>query len=350
MRGLMMSEMSPYERVMAAYKGEDFDCFPALTPTSIVTRELMRGANAYFPSAHLNQIDTFNLSEAGYTQLGFDSISPYFSIHLEAEALGCTVDWQDKYGMPQVIKKPLKNIENYSLPNNYIDNKQFSTFISIITKLNKKYNKKVPIIGKVVGPWTLAYHLFGVDNLILKTIIEPDLIKAFIREISKCPIEFAKRQFEAGADFVVWADHVTEDLVSPQIYKEFVLPIHQEAVEELKSYGPLILHVCGNLQDRIPEISKSKMQMLHIDSRNDFKSSSQKVSGEMRLVGFLNNPYLLRKGTVLEVHNETMRLLKEGVTFVAPECAIPFAVPNNNLIELSKTLHANNRSIINKIS
>lgn len=345
-----MINMTPYERVMAAYNGQEFDCFPAISPTSIVTRELMERVNAFFPSAHLNQIDTFNLAEAGYTQLGFDSISPYFSIHLEAEALGCKIDWQDKFGMPQVISKPLKSIENFSLPKNFIENRQFSEFISIISRLNKKYNKRVPIIGKVVGPWTLAYHLFGVDNLILKTILEPEQTKAFIAELSRCPIEFAKRQFEAGADFVVWAEHVTEDLVSPEIYKEFVLPIHQNAVEQLSSYGPLILHVCGNLQDRIPELSKSKMQMLHIDSRNDFKTSSSKVSGSMRLVGFLNNPYLLRKGTVLEVHNETMRLLKEGVTFVAPECAIPFAVSNRNLIELTKTLHSNNRSIIKKIS
>ncbi|MGD1823486.1 MAG: uroporphyrinogen decarboxylase family protein [Pleomorphochaeta sp.] len=341
--------MNSYERVFAAFNNQDFDVFPAINPTSVITNELMKKTNSFFPSAHLHPIETYDLALSGHKILGFDSITPYFSIHLEAAALGATIDFSSKKGMPQVIKKPIKNIENYKLPKDFLDKKEFKVFNQIISKLNKSYNKKVPIIGKVIGPWTLAYHLFGVENLIMKTILYPNLIKGFIKELSICPIQFAKQQFESGADFVVWAEHVTSDLVSPEIYREFVLPIHQQAKVELNSYGPMILHVCGCLEDRVEILSETNMDMLHIDSRNNYSKSIDSLQSDMQLVGFINNPHLLRKGSKEDVHSSALSLLKQGVKFVAPECAIPFNVPNSNLIELTKTLHQYNINTLKKI-
>ncbi|MDC7238683.1 MAG: uroporphyrinogen decarboxylase family protein [Sphaerochaetaceae bacterium] len=342
--------MNSYERVFAAYNNKDFDSFPALNPTSIITYELMKNNNAFFPSAHLHPIETYDLAVAGHKELGFDSLSPYFSIHLEAAALGAKIDFSFKKGMPQVIEKPIKKIDDFTLPKNFLEKKEYIEFNKIIKKLNQKYNKKVPIIGKVIGPWTLAYHLFGVENLIMQTILNPNVIKNFIKELSYSPINFAKQQFENGADFVVWADHVTCDLVSPQIYEEFVLPIHQQAMAELSHYGPIILHVCGNLEDRIDKLSLSNMDMLHIDSRNDYAQSKNKMIKKMELIGFINNPYLLRKGNPKDIRKETIKLLKQGVKFVAPECAIPFNVPNENLIELTTTLHSYNLNTIEQIN
>ncbi len=342
--------MNSYERVFAAYNNKDFDSFPALNPTSVITNELMTKNYAFFPSAHLHPIETYDLAVAGYRDLGFDSLTPYFSIHLEAAALGAKIDFSSKKGMPQVIEKPIKKIDNFTLPKNFLEKKEYIEFNKIIKKLNQKYNKVVPIIGKVIGPWTLAYHLFGVENLIMQTIINPNKIKNFIKELSYSPINFAKQQFENGADFVVWADHVTCDLVSPQIYEEFVLPIHQQAMEELASYGPIILHVCGKLEDRIDKLSLSNMNMLHLDSRNDFIKSQSKMNKKMELIGFINNPYLLRKGKPKDIRKETIKLLKQGVKFVSPECAIPFNVPNENLISLTNTLHSFNAKTINKIN
>ncbi len=341
--------MNSYERVFAAFNNQEFDKFPAINPTSVITNELMREKNIFFPSAHLHPLDTYDLAVAGHNKLGFDSISPYFSIHIEAAALGADIDFSSSKGMPQVLNKPIKNIEGYKLPKDYLNKREFKVFNQIISNLNKKYNKKVPIIGKVIGPWTLAYHLFGVENLIMKTILEPKQIKNFITELSKCPINFAKQQFENGADFVVWAEHVTSDLVSPEIYQEFVLPIHQQAKKELNSYGPIILHVCGRLADRVNILSKSNFDMLHIDSRNDVDFSKKQITNNMQLVGFINNPHLLRKGTREDIRKTVLSLLKKEVKFISPECAILLSVANINLIELTNTLHQFNLDTIKKI-
>ncbi len=79
-----------------------------------------------------------------------------------------------------------------------------------------------------MGPWTLAYHLYGVENLVLDTILEPKKTKELIWDLSQVTKEFAAAQFEAGADIVTWAEHVTRDLVSASIYEEFVLEVHKK--------------------------------------------------------------------------------------------------------------------------
>ncbi len=56
------------------------------------------------------------LASVGHDVFGFDSVSPYFSILLEASALGAEVDWGSIYEMPSVIKKPINNISDYEIP------------------------------------------------------------------------------------------------------------------------------------------------------------------------------------------------------------------------------------------
>ena len=89
--------MTSRERVFAAIEGKDFDVFPAITPTSIATLEGMKASNAFFPSAHLLPIEMADLAATGHDIFGFDSVAPYFSVHLEASALGAKVNFNDEF-------------------------------------------------------------------------------------------------------------------------------------------------------------------------------------------------------------------------------------------------------------
>ena len=85
--------MTSKERVFAVINGEDFDVYPALNPTSVATVDAMKISGAFFPEAHTDAKKMEALASVGHNKFGFDSISPYFSILLEASALGAEVDW-----------------------------------------------------------------------------------------------------------------------------------------------------------------------------------------------------------------------------------------------------------------
>ncbi len=94
----------------------DFDVYPAINPTSVATVEAMKLSGAFFPEAHTDVRKMEALASVGHDVFGFDSVSPYFSILLEASALGAEVDWGNIYEMPSVIKKPINNISDYEIP------------------------------------------------------------------------------------------------------------------------------------------------------------------------------------------------------------------------------------------
>ncbi len=332
-------QMTPRERVFAAIARKDFDRYPAINPTSVANLESMQLSGAFFPKAHTDGQLMAELAAVGHTVLGFDSVMPYFSVHLEASALGCEVYWGDQGGMPIVTRKALRRTGDLELPKNLLDKPECKQLLRAIRLLRQRLGPQVVIIGKVVGPWTLAYHIYGVENLVLDTILEPAQTKAFIEALLPVSIEFARAQYEAGADIVTWADHVTADIVSAGLYEEFMFPIHQRAAARLRGWGPVILHTCGNVMDRLDLICRTGFPIFHIDSRNDIPSAVETAGSRILLTGAVNNPSTLSLGARADVHDEVLRNIQAGITLLSPECAIPFKVPNHNLKELADAAH-----------
>ena len=152
-------------------------------------------------------------------------------------------------------------------------------------------------------------------------------------------MRFARLQFSEGADAVVWADHVTEDLVSKGMYERMLLPFHRKAVEMLGPDNPLILHVCGNVESKFPLFRDAGFRAFHADSRNSVASLASEKGG-MALAGAVNNPKTLLSLSPGYVKSEVMGNISDGVDIISPECAIPSRVPGRNLSALAEAAHS----------
>lgn len=293
----MKQSMNSYERVMAVMQRSDFDVYPAISPTSVATLASMKRSQAFFPSAHHHPQRMADLASQGHDYFGFDSVMPYFSVLMEAAALGVEVDWGDDNTTPHAIRPPLSSLDDLDLPDGILKRKEFQAILSACALLSRKYKGRVPVIGKVIGPWTLAFHLYGVENLVMDTILRPARTKAFLMELARIPIAFALMQFDAGADMVTWADHCTSDLASQAIYADFLAPVHKIANQELRRCGPTILHLCGSIMDRLPDIVDAGFAAIHLDSRNDLREAVRIAGEKTLLTGSVNNPFVLAQGS-----------------------------------------------------
>ena len=68
------------ERVLNALSGKDVDRPPVSNPTNVATVELMDYVDAPFPDACRDAELNARLALTGHTELGFYSLSTYFSI------------------------------------------------------------------------------------------------------------------------------------------------------------------------------------------------------------------------------------------------------------------------------
>lgn len=325
--------MTPRERFLAGIRGERVDRTPVGSPTSVATVEQMELTGAYFPKVHLDGAAMASLAAGAHEILGYDAIMPIFSVTQEAAALGCEMDWGALDTMPVAKTHPWSEPEQVHLPEDFLERPSIKAALDAIQILRREYGDRVAIIGKVMGPWTLSYHLHGLQDFLMETLLESDKVRGFLDRLKAVPVLFGKAQVAAGADMLCLADHATGDLVRGSMYRDFLQPIHRELVRELGC--PVVLHICGDTLDRIGYIADAGFAAFHFDSKVDAKDAVQ-AAGRMSLVGNLNNTELLLRGTPETVAQHARHAANSGVRVLAPECAIPLRTPLENL----KALHS----------
>ena len=127
-----------------------------------------------------------------------------------------------------------KTKNDIKIPSGFLEHRDNVAITRSINILKDEVKDEVAIFGKTMGPWTLAYHVFGVEPFLLKSIDDPEDTREILRKLMDITILFGQAQIDSGADVLVVPDHATGDLVSGKYYDEFLLHLHQELVEELK--------------------------------------------------------------------------------------------------------------------
>lgn len=332
--------MTPRERVMNALEGRPVDRPPVCNPTNVATVDLMDLVEAPFPDACRNPEMNARLAATGYTELGFDAIAPYFTIIQESSALGCDMQWEQKDNWPTVrMSNPIwKSPSDIKIPSGFLQHPDNLAITGSISMLKQEFGDEVAIVGKTMGPWTLAYHVFGVETFLLMTIDDPEMTIDCMNRLKEISVLFGQAQIDAGADALTFPDHATGDLVSGEYYRRFLLDLHREMAERLDV--PLILHICGATLDRMDYIAQNNMAMFHFDSKNDPQKAMDIVNGRIGLVGNINNPETLFARGPEEVRAEVYRCMDAGVNMIAPECAVPLATKLENLLEIPRAVKA----------
>ena len=330
--------MTSRERVLAALARRPVDRTPACNPTSVATVELMDLVEAHFPAANREAEAMARLAATGYTELGFDSIMPVFSIIQESSALGCKMQWEQKDNWPTVrMREPIwQDADDIVIPNDLLTHPDTACVIEAIRILRREYGDEAAIIGKTMGPWSLGYHCFGVEPFLLLSLDDPGRTKLVLDRLKEATVQFGLAQIDAGADALTLPDHATGDLVSGEYYERYLKELHAEFAERLPI--PLILHICGRTVDRMPFIAETGMAAFHYDSKNKPRESMDAVSGGIALVGNINNPETLFARGPEEVRAEVFANLDAGVQMVGPECAVPLQAPLENLMEIPRAV------------
>lgn len=303
--------------------------------TSIVTMDLMDKTGVYFPEAHLDPEKMALLAGAGCSELGFDNVMPLFGVWHESAALGCRVDWGEKHRMPDCQHHLLENIgDEIKIPHDFLMSEFCQTPLKAIRLLKKRFGSDAAITGKVFGPWTLGYHVYGVENFLVASLLESDQVKKAMRKLIEVTVTFANAQIDAGADTICLADHCTRDLCSPDTYRDFLMEIHHDLAERIKC--PLILHICGDSSDRIKYIAETGISCFHFDSKVPTNIARELAGEKLALMGGSSNYEVIRKGTPEKIVSDVREKIENKINIIGPECAVPLDTPMENLKTLTR--------------
>jgi uroporphyrinogen-III decarboxylase len=96
-----------------------------------------------------------------------------------------------------------------------------------------------------------------------------------------------------------------------------------------------VLHCCGNTTDRVRYFAQAGFDCYHFESQVNIQSAITDA-GRMALMGNINNPEILFRGTTEQVAAACAGALRAGMAILAPECAVPLTTPLENLRVLVK--------------
>ncbi len=306
------------------------------TGTSIVCRELMDDSGAWFPEAHHDAEKMATLAETGHTVLGFDVVMPLFSVCHEAAAMGVEVRWGGPDAMPACRGAIFRTADDIRIPPDLLTRPGCAVPLAAIRLLKRRLGEAAAVCGKVFGPWTQAYHYFGLEAFLMGTLDDPGHTRRILQGLMPVTAAFARAQIEAGADCLLLADHATRDLCSPQAYEEFLLPVHTELAERIGV--PVILHICGDTSDRIGMIARTGLACFHWDTKTGRPEKARELAGErLSLMGGISNFKLLRE-TPEVIAADARAAHAAGIDVVGPECAIPLGTPLANLRAIAAAL------------
>lgn len=126
------------------------------------------------------------------------------------------------------------------------------------------------------SPWGVAWHLRGIDNLLVDFLDDPDWFRRLLEFLTEARKKWSiERARFLGEDLVpanLYNDEVTSPVVSPDLYKEFILPTE---IELSRFYGGLSYwHSCGNTTPLIGLINSiPDVQMIHVSPWTDLHSA-----------------------------------------------------------------------------
>ena len=336
-----MSEMTPRERFFKAMKCEKVDRPPVCGMTTTGTTELMDNVNAYWPDAHTDARKMAKIALGAYDFLGLESVRVPYCLTYEAEALGCTVNLGKKNSTPMVKNSPFKadpdaklelmdEREMLEIPRN----KVIADAVDIIIKERKA---DLPTLLGVTGPFTIAGHLAGTENLILWTITEPDSAKRFISFAADYEKMWLNYVETLGVDSIQMSEpSASYDMISPDMFNEFTLPSLKKVYKPLKKTMK-VLHVCGNMLPMLDNMVATGATALSVEEKTDSFAAVKKVNKRAALIGNVGVVRPLLQGTPKDVVDSTVHSIEAGFNIISAGCGLSALISTENIHAMVNT-------------
>ncbi|MBE3125211.1 MAG: uroporphyrinogen decarboxylase family protein [Acidobacteria bacterium] len=264
----------------------------------------------------------------------------------EAEAYGCEIRMPERE-IPTVVGRLVTNeAEIAALPDPVPGDARTRVPLETAWRLVAEADGPIPVLGCMLGPFSLAGRLYGVSEAIETTVREPETIDALLRQVTAFLCQYALAFRETGAWGVIVSEP-TAGLLSPAGLGRFSAPYVRRIVEAAETPEfSVILHNCNAKIIHLESILESGAGIYHFGAPMDIVAALERVSqagpvaaggraggagGEVIIGGNLDPTSVFQKGTPQAVGEATRALLEATRSYknfiLSSGCNIPPGTP-----------------------
>ena len=170
------------------------------------------------------------------------------------------------------------------------------------------------VMGRVAAPFTVPGLIYGIDELMVKVLTEPALVRDNVQFFIDHQIAFGKAQLEAGADLLWLGDCcASSKFIRTDHYNEFAFEAAASVAEALVKMGGLLVYHTN--ETSMPHLAAQVQLPLHAVNVGEGVSIAEVkrvVQPKIALMGNFDWA-LLRDSTPDKVSAEAERLVRENL-------------------------------------
>ncbi|MBC8458015.1 MAG: uroporphyrinogen decarboxylase family protein [Deltaproteobacteria bacterium] len=318
--------MNGYERIMAALRLEQPDRVPifellinepvisALYPDLSTDSEFQRGSQG----GYRIQADFIEREDIDAITIFEDGRVEWIDEEHYIDEWGLT--WQvPPSGIPYVVVHPIqseKDLDALTPPDPDADYR-----LDTLKEAVKRFNGERAIIFLGHDAFEFSHYLRGMENLLMDYILNPDFAKGIAKKVMDYKKRVLQRAADEGADILLTGDdysHRHASIMSPEHFREFVLPYLQDAVDVAKEKGvPFIKHTDGNIwaiMDDIVSTGIDAIDPLEPIAEMDIGEVKELYGSRIAVAGNVDCGELLSRSTPEEV----VEAVKETIAKASP--------------------------------
>jgi uroporphyrinogen decarboxylase len=229
-------------------------------------------------------------------RLSVDAAILFADIMLPLGAMG--VEFEFKANVGPVIHNPIRDRAGVEALRVVAPEEAVPFVLEAIQIMRKELRGQVPLIGFSGAPFTLASYLIEGgptrDFTRTKSLMyrEPAVWHALMEKLTQVVLSYLQTQIQAGVHAVQLFDSWVGCL-SPQDYREFVLPYSRRIFEGLREYGVPHIHFGTSTATLLELMKEAGGDVMGIDWRMELDQAWARLGYDVGIQGNLEPAVLL---------------------------------------------------------
>lgn len=260
---------------------------------------------------------------------------------VDTEAFGAEVNFSEVQA-PNIVNhivSTVEDINNLVVPD--IHSGRVDVFCDACAEAEKVIKDR-PIMGGMLGPFSLAANLLDVTDAMMKVVMEKEAMHVLLEKCTDWLIKRAQAYKDAGANGVFVAEP-TAGLLSPKMLDEFSSVYVKKLVDAVQDdYFFIILHDCGKVTKSVKSMYNTGCKGHHYGNSVDMKDILPQVPADTLIFGNIDPSTDFFSGTPEEIYEKTTNLLKDMAEYphfvLSSGCDLAPAVTNENIAAYYKAL------------
>ena len=302
------------------------------------------------PGMHLLELPADDVHRSG--QLQFECIRAlaeltdaevlvtFMDLSIEAEAFGCAIRHSDT-GNPEVIGTIA--VDGLAAP--AIGAARTSEVLRCAKLCAEQLPQ--PVLGGLIGPFSLACRLTGMTEMMMMAAAEPDQAHAVLRVAADFLRQYLQALRQTGLAGAVIAEP-SAGLLSPDMCRDFAAEYLRQIITPVTGDDfCVVLHNCGKTEKQVPTLLACGADALHVGNAVDLRQILAQAPPDYPILGNLDPVGVFRNGTPDTVRTAVRSLLEATAAYpnhiVSSGCDIPAQTPIANIQAFFTAVHDYNQ-------